>query len=146
MPLDVPCICDGPVETWLGSVVDSMRTALWAEFKTSLPKYDELPRTTWMFQQSAQNTITVSRMIFTQEINEAFEQLEEGNDNAIKDMWQKQARGDGGTCTSSTCIASTSSTPSVVCHECVHFTRCTPLYDPSHQMTTWMMMQMMTYP
>eukprot|EP00227_Mantoniella_beaufortii_P011774 CAMPEP_0197579874 /NCGR_PEP_ID=MMETSP1326-20131121/3768_1 /TAXON_ID=1155430 /ORGANISM="Genus nov. species nov., Strain RCC2288" /LENGTH=4505 /DNA_ID=CAMNT_0043143449 /DNA_START=243 /DNA_END=13760 /DNA_ORIENTATION=+ len=87
---DVPCICDGPVETWLGSVVDTMRAALWAEFKGSLPKYDEVPRTTWMFGQSAQNTITVSRMIFTQEINEAFEQLEEGNDNAIKDMWQKQ--------------------------------------------------------
>jgi dynein heavy chain len=31
-----PCICDGPVETWLGSVVDSMRAALWAEFKTSV--------------------------------------------------------------------------------------------------------------
>ena len=25
-------------------------------------------------------------MIFTQEINEVFDQLEEGNDNAIKDM------------------------------------------------------------
>ena len=84
------CICDGPVETWLGSVVDTMRQALFAEFKISLPKYDELPRQKWMFEQSAQNTITVSRMIFTQEINEAFDQLEEGNDGAIKDMWQKQ--------------------------------------------------------
>ena len=84
------CICDGPVETWLGSVVDTMRAALLAEFKTSLPKYDEMPRQKWMFEQSAQNTITVSRMIFTQEINEAFDQLEEGNDGAIKDMWQKQ--------------------------------------------------------
>ena len=88
--VDGGCICDGPVETWLGSVVDTMRAALLAEFKTSLPKYDEMPRQQWMFQQSAQNTITVSRMIFTQEINEAFDQLEEGNDNAIKDMWQKQ--------------------------------------------------------
>ena len=84
------CVCDGPVETWLGSVVDTMRAALFAEFKTSLPKYDEMPRQKWMFEQSAQNTITVSRMIFTQEINEAFDQLEEGNDGAIKDMWQKQ--------------------------------------------------------
>ena len=86
------CVCDGPVETWLGSVVDTMRAALFAEFKTSLPKYDEMPRQKWMFEQSAQNTITVSRMIFTQEINEAFDQLEEGNDNAIKDMWQKAGR------------------------------------------------------
>jgi dynein heavy chain len=110
------CICDGPVriggftksglpvcpyntdtfffqsqvETWLGSVVDTMRAALFAEFKTSLPRYDEVPRVKWMFEQSAQNTITVSRMIFTQEINDAFDQLEEGNDGAIKDMWQKQ--------------------------------------------------------
>ena len=55
-----------------------MRAALFAEFKTSLPVH-EMPRQKWMFEQSAQNTITVSRMIFTQEINEAFDQLEEGN-------------------------------------------------------------------
>ena len=71
-----PCICDGPVETWLGAVVDSMREALFVEFEASAPKYDEMPRVKWMFEQSAQNKITVSRMIFTQEINEAFDQLE----------------------------------------------------------------------
>ena len=74
----------------LGSVVESMRAAIWAEFKLALPKYDELPRTKWMLEGSAQNTIVVTRVIFTQEINESFDQLEDGNDNAIKDCWQKQ--------------------------------------------------------
>ena len=27
------CLCDGPVETWLQSVVDSMKAALASEFK-----------------------------------------------------------------------------------------------------------------
>jgi dynein heavy chain len=37
-----------------------------------------MPRTQWIFKFSAQNTIVVSRTFFTQEVNEAFEELEEG--------------------------------------------------------------------
>mmetsp|Transcript_25005 Transcript_25005/g.85566 ORF Transcript_25005/g.85566 Transcript_25005/m.85566 type:complete len:4525 (+) Transcript_25005:136-13710(+) len=84
------CLCDGPVETWLQTVVDTMRHALHEEYAAALPKYDDMPRVKWMFEQSAQNTITASRTVFTQEINEAFEQLEEGNDNALKDCKDKQ--------------------------------------------------------
>lgn len=40
--------------------------------------YDDMPRTQWIFKYSAQNTIVVSRTFFTQEVNEAFEELEEG--------------------------------------------------------------------
>lgn len=78
------CSCDGPVESWLQNVVDSMRAALSHEFKTAIPTYYELPRTKWIFEYSVQNTIMVSRTFFTQEINEAFEELEEGNEDALK--------------------------------------------------------------
>ena len=40
--------------------------------------YDDMPRTQWIFKFSAQNTIVVTRTFFTQEVNEAFEELEEG--------------------------------------------------------------------
>jgi dynein heavy chain, axonemal len=72
------CSCDGPVELWLQNVVDSMKGALIAEFRKAIPGYDEMPRTQWLYKHSAQNTIVVSRTFFTQEVNEAFEELEEG--------------------------------------------------------------------
>lgn len=72
------CICDGPVETWLQNVVDSMKLALMTEFRKAIPTYDEIPRTQWIYKYSAQNTIVVSRTFFTQEVNDAFEELEEG--------------------------------------------------------------------
>jgi len=50
----------------------------------AIPAYDEKPRTKWIFDYSVQNTIMVSRTFFTQDVNEAFEELEEGNEDALK--------------------------------------------------------------
>lgn len=66
LQFDGECICDGPVETWLQTLVDSMKAALTAEFRAAIPPYDEMPRTKWLFRWSAQNTIVVSRTFFTQ--------------------------------------------------------------------------------
>eukprot|EP00891_Asterochloris_glomerata_P002883 jgi/Astpho2/2883/Aster-01037 len=76
------CSCDGPVESWLQNVVDSMRAALSHEFKTAIPAYDEKPRSKWIFDYSVQNTIV--------DVNEAFEELEEGNEDALKATFDKQ--------------------------------------------------------
>jgi dynein heavy chain, axonemal len=82
---DGECLCDGPVEQWLNSVVDSMKQALHAEYTCAIPAYDNMKRSTeWIYEFSAQNTIVVSRTFFTQEVNEAFEELEEGNEDALK--------------------------------------------------------------
>ena len=35
------CMCEGPVEQWLNVVVETMRAALFHEFKLSVPKYDQ---------------------------------------------------------------------------------------------------------
>ena len=40
-----------------------------------------------------QNTIVVSRTFFTQECNEAFEELEEGNEDAMKIEFERQVGG-----------------------------------------------------
>ena len=82
---DGECLCDGPVEQWLNSVVDAMKQALFAEYVKAIPAYDNMKRSTeWIYEFSAQNTIVVSRTFFTQEVNEAFEELEEGNEDALK--------------------------------------------------------------
>ena len=44
-----------------------MRASLSHEFKAIIPSYDEKPRTKWVFENSVQNTIVVSRLFFTQE-------------------------------------------------------------------------------
>jgi dynein heavy chain len=77
------CSCDGPVEVWLQNVVDSMKQALQMEFRKAIPTYDEMPRTTWFYKYSAQNTVAVSRTFFTQEVNEAFDDLEEGEKDGM---------------------------------------------------------------
>jgi dynein heavy chain, axonemal len=65
--------------------VDSMKRALFVEFQKAIPAYDTMKRSTeWIYEFSAQNTIVVSRTFFTQEVNEAFEELEEGNEDALK--------------------------------------------------------------
>lgn len=90
VPFASDCLCDGPVEVWLQNVVDAMRAALSAEFKAAIPTYDEKPRTKWIFDNSVQSTVTVSRLFFTHEVNEAFEELEDGNEDALKLVLEKQ--------------------------------------------------------
>lgn len=65
------CMCDGPVELWLQNVVDSMKAGLISEFRKAVPAYDDTPRSTWIFKYSAQNTIVVSRIMFTSEVGAA---------------------------------------------------------------------------
>ena len=68
-----------------------MKQALFAEYQRAVPAYDNMKRASeWIYEFSAQNTIVVSRTFFTQEVNEAFEELEEGNEDALKGEWEKQ--------------------------------------------------------
>ena len=84
VPFASECSCEGPVEVWLQNVVDAMRSAVSAEFKAAMPAYAEKARTQWIFENSAQNTVVVSRAFFTAEVNEAFMELENGNEDALK--------------------------------------------------------------
>jgi dynein heavy chain len=74
------------VEVWLQYVVDAMRAALSAEFKAAMASYEQKPRAQWIFDHSVQTTVTVSRAFFTQEVNQAFAELEDGNEDALK-VW-----------------------------------------------------------
>lgn len=62
----------------------AVQAALSAEFKLAVPTYEEKPRTKWIFENSVQNTVVVSRTFFTQEVNEAFADMEDGNEVALR--------------------------------------------------------------
>lgn len=49
-----------------------------------MPTYDEKPRTKWIFDNSVQNTVVVSRTFFSQEVNAAFFEMEEGDEDALR--------------------------------------------------------------
>ena len=82
--------CEGPVEVWLQGIVDSMRKALLEQFKVMLPMYWDQKREDWLYHPCAMLTVACSRVVYTSEMYEAFEQLEEGNDLALKDFYKKQ--------------------------------------------------------
>ena len=77
-------VCEGAVENWLQTVVDAMRAAMSAEYKAAVVSYDEKPRGKWLFDHSVQTTITTSRTFFTQEVNSAFNDIEDGKEDALK--------------------------------------------------------------
>jgi dynein heavy chain len=87
---DGECNCTGAVEVWLAAVVDAMRAALRAEYRAAMPAYEEKPRSKWIFDYSAQTTILVSRTYFTQQVNDAFAELEGGNEDALKNLLERQ--------------------------------------------------------
>lgn len=68
----------------LQNVVEAMRAALSREFKAAITTYDEHPRTKWIMDWSVQNTMVVSRLFFTQDVSAAFQEMEEGNEEALK--------------------------------------------------------------
>lgn len=61
-----------------------MRLALTVELRQAIATYEAKPRTQWLFDFSVQSTIVASRLYFTADINAAFDDLEEGNEDALK--------------------------------------------------------------
>lgn len=87
---DGECRCTGAVEVWLAAVVDAMHAALRAEYKAAMPAYEEKPRSEWLFDYSAQTVVLVSRTYFTQQVSDAFAELECGNEDALKNLLERQ--------------------------------------------------------
>lgn len=85
-----PCECTGPVEIWLNRLVDTMRTSLQLYFDEAVSSYEDLARETWLFQYCAQVSLAVSQIWWTLEVQMAFERLEEGYENALKEYYKKQ--------------------------------------------------------
>lgn len=71
---------------WLDRLVECMRATMRAEYRAGMQSYEALPRSQWVFAQSAQTTITVSRTFYTHEVDSAFDAREDGNDGALREL------------------------------------------------------------
>lgn len=84
------CICEGKVEIWLGSLIDTMRITLKNLFKEGVRTYEERTRETWIYEYPAQVALVCIQIWWSTETNIAFSKLEEGYENALKDYNKKQ--------------------------------------------------------
>eukprot|EP01028_Stygiella_incarcerata_P003513 TRINITY_DN1708_c0_g1_i1.p1 TRINITY_DN1708_c0_g1~~TRINITY_DN1708_c0_g1_i1.p1 ORF type:complete len:4499 (-),score=1316.34 TRINITY_DN1708_c0_g1_i1:2775-16271(-) len=90
VPFHEPCDCSGQVEVWLNRVVDHMRESLRRIAEVSVVGYEEKTRESWLIDYPAQIVLLVSQSWWAAEVFAAFAQLEEGNENALKDYNKKQ--------------------------------------------------------
>lgn len=90
VPFGEPCKCDGPVELWLGSLVHAMKHALKLSYRNAMPEYEEMSRADWIFKHPAQTAVIASRTHFTNEIEQAFAELEDGNEEALPRALERQ--------------------------------------------------------
>ena len=84
--------CDGPVEEWLKGCVDLMFDTVKLSINDGHTTYVESPRIEWVMKRGypCQTIIVASRIWFTQECEQAFAQLEDGNETALKDFYRQQ--------------------------------------------------------
>eukprot|EP00906_Rhabdomonas_costata_P031047 RCo043883 len=82
--------CQGPVESWLNGILEVMFQSIKASIAEGYTTYVEQSRTSWVFQYPAQVVVYVSRTWFTVETYAAFDQLEDGNEAALKEFLKQQ--------------------------------------------------------
>eukprot|EP00736_Rhodelphis_marinus_P010572 Rmarinus@m.9666 len=83
--------CEGPVEGWLRDLTTAMQKNLQATLRDALRAYEDpqKPRHLWIFDWPAGVAIVATRIVFTEDVNLAFDDLENGNENALKDYREK---------------------------------------------------------
>jgi len=88
MPHDYSCV--GPVEDWLNGCIEAMQKAIRYHIQEANSGYTDKTRTEWIYGYPCQAIIVASRIWFTNEVHAAFAQLEEGNDQGMKDCARNQ--------------------------------------------------------
>ncbi|KAF7661524.1 hypothetical protein LDENG_00258930 [Lucifuga dentata] len=85
-----PCICEGQAESWLGALESTMRSTVRKEIQEAVATYEDKPREQWLFDYPAQVGLTGSQVWWATDVGIAFERVEEGFENALKDYNKKQ--------------------------------------------------------
>ena len=90
--LDFPSSCDlnGQVEVWLNRLLDKQCATVLHWLTEAVQAYEEKSRENWILEFPAQIALTGSQIWWTTEVNIAFNKLEEGFENALKDYYKKQ--------------------------------------------------------
>ncbi|KAJ3608227.1 hypothetical protein NHX12_025277, partial [Muraenolepis orangiensis] len=84
------CDCTGPVEVWLNRVLESMRMTVRQQLTEAVSSYEEKPRELWLLDYPAQVALTVTQIWWASDVGVALGRLEEGYENALKELSRKQ--------------------------------------------------------
>ncbi|KAM4600952.1 dynein axonemal heavy chain 11 [Polymixia lowei] len=90
VPFQSRCSCDGPVESWLTCVEDTMRESVRALLSEAVSVYEDRSREQWVLDFPAQVALTGSQVWWSNDMALVFERLEEGFESALKDYNKKQ--------------------------------------------------------
>jgi len=78
------------VEGWLNALAECMRSSLRSLLQDAVGVYEEKTKDAWIMDYPAQVTLTASQIAWNAEVSAAFQRLEEGYENAMKDLHRKQ--------------------------------------------------------
>jgi len=82
--------CEGPVEVWMDNLTHHTHNELKGLLIDSVGAFDDKPRHEFIFGWCAMLCTVVCRVVYTEDVNFAFDQLEEGNENSMSDYNAKQ--------------------------------------------------------
>ncbi|ESO06976.1 hypothetical protein HELRODRAFT_171011 [Helobdella robusta] len=85
-----PCDCEGQVEVWLMQLLIVHCLSVKQEITEAVASYEEKPREIWIFEPPAQPALVSVQIWWCTEVNMAFQRLEEGYENALKEFNKKQ--------------------------------------------------------
>ena len=82
--------CDGPVENWLFNLTTHSHECIKQLMWDATQVYEDKPKQEFQFDWCAMVAGTCSRMAYMEEVNITFDQIEEGNENAMREYNAKQ--------------------------------------------------------
>ncbi|CDJ60958.1 hypothetical protein EMWEY_00008520 [Eimeria maxima] len=80
-----PVVTEGPAEEWMTTVDEAMKTSLHKITREGVFMYGCEPRTQWITQQLGMVACVGSRIWWTWRVEDAFERIEQGDKNALRD-------------------------------------------------------------
>ena len=83
-------VCEGAVETWLDGLTAHTHAQLRLLLVDAVAALEEKARHDFIFDWCAQLASVVCRTIYTEDVNMAFDMVEDGNENALRDYSVKQ--------------------------------------------------------
>ncbi|XP_008293045.1 dynein heavy chain 11, axonemal [Stegastes partitus] len=90
VPFQTECCCNGPVETWLTRLEESMKESVRGHLFEAVSVYEDRPREQWILDFPAQVALTGSQIWWSNDMELVFKRLEEGFESALKDYNKKQ--------------------------------------------------------
>ncbi|CDI85908.1 hypothetical protein EPH_0064790 [Eimeria praecox] len=80
-----PVVTEGPAEEWMTTVDEAMKVSLHRIAKEGVFMYGCEPRTQWITEQLGMVSCVGSRIWWTWRVEDAFERIEQGDKNALRD-------------------------------------------------------------